>query len=187
MMESISNDKRKLFKEIGRGLLTLVPALAAAVIILMLGSEVYLAVSAVLLNYYFAVGVGWVTSPLVGLSAGLGPVYLILLLVFVAIQSSLFVSVNYDLLERFPLLGRLFKKTRKKADDVIEKHELAENISYVGIFWLMFLPVFGTGPMVMSFVGRILSLNWWKVWLTISFSAGVRYSLMVILVYYGFF
>ncbi|MFO7792668.1 MAG: small multi-drug export protein [Candidatus Saliniplasma sp.] len=186
-MENISQNRSELFIEISHAFLTLVPALTAAVIILMLGSQVYLAVSAVLLNYYFALGVGWLTSPWVGLTAGLGPWALILLLVFVAVQSSLFVSVNYDLIERVPLLGRLVKKTRNKADRVIEKHEMAKKISYVGVFWLTFLPFYGTGPMVMSFVGRILSLKWWKVWATISISAFTRYSLVVAAVYYGLF
>lgn len=187
MIKYINAYRKKLIIEISHALLTLVPALAAAVIILLLGPDIYLAVSAVLLNYYFALGVGWLTSPWVGLKAGLTPWALLSLLVFVAVQSSFFVSVNYDLIERVPLLGKFVKKTRNKADRVIEKHEIAKDISYIGIFWLTFLPFYGTGPMVMSFVGRILSLEWWKVWTTISISAFTRYSLVVAVVYYGLF
>ncbi len=187
MFEYIQIPEREIVRDVSYLFLTISPALAAAFLIILLGPSVYLPVSAVLLNYYFAVGVGWVTSPLVGLAAGMKPWLLVILLVFIAVQSSFFVTVNYDLLEKIPLLGRLFLRTRKKAERVIDKHELAKDISYIGIFWLMFLPVFGTGPMVMSLVGRILALQWWKVWLTISLSAVVRYSLVVIVVYYGLF
>ena len=187
MFEYIPIPEKEIVKDVSYLFITIIPAFAAAIFIILLGPSVYFPVSAVLLNYYFAVGVGWVTSPFVGLAAGMRPWLLIILLVFVAVQSSFFVTVNYDLLEKIPLLGRLFVRTRKKAERVIDKHELAKDISYIGIFWLMFLPVFGTGPMVMSFVGRILALRWWKVWLTISLSAAVRYSLVVGAVYYGLF
>ncbi|MGM0405519.1 MAG: small multi-drug export protein [Thermoplasmatota archaeon] len=187
MFEYIQIPEREIVRDVSYLFLTVIPAITAAISIILLGPNVYLPVSAVLLNYYFAVGVGWVTASYFGLAAGISPWLLMILLVFVAVQSSFFVTVNYDLLEKIPLLGRLFIRTRKKAEKVINKHDLAKDISYIGIFWLMFLPVFGTGPMVMSFVGRILALQWWKVWLTISLSALVRYSLIVALVYYGLF
>ncbi len=187
MFENIQIPEREIVQDVSYLFLTISPAFTAAIFIILLGPSVYLPVSAVLLNYYFAIGVGWVTASYVGLATGITPWLLMILLVFVAVQSSFFVTVNYDLLEKIPLLGRLFVRTRKKAESVIDKHDLAKDISYIGIFWLMFLPVFGTGPIVMSFAGRILALQWWKVWLTISLSAMVRYSLVVIVVYYGLF
>ncbi|MFW6141285.1 MAG: small multi-drug export protein [Candidatus Saliniplasma sp.] len=187
MFEYASISEREIMKDVSYLFLTISPAIAAALMLIMLGPEAYLPVSAVLLNYYFAVGVGWLTSPFVGLATGISPWLLIILLVYVATQSSFFVTVNYDLLEKIPLLGRFAKRTRKKAEKVIKKHDFAKDITYFSIFWLMFLPLFGTGPIVMSFVGRILALRWWKVWITISLSAVMRYSFVVIVVYYGLF
>ncbi len=186
-MEYVSFVKKDIFKDAYMALLTLAPAFVVSMFIISMGSDVYRAVSAVLVNYYFAIGVGWISSPVVGLSAGLGPLSLLLILVFVAMQGSFFISFNYDLLEKVPLIGRLVKRIRKKADKVIEKHSLLENVSYVTIFWLMFIPLYGTGPMSMSLIGRILSLEWWKLWITISLSVITRYSLVISVVYFGLF
>ncbi|MGM0511059.1 MAG: hypothetical protein ACQESD_08090 [Thermoplasmatota archaeon] len=168
-------------------LFSITPAIIALIIIFMMGSGVYLSLLAVLVNFYFAIGLGWITSPVVGLSTGVHPFWLLVFMVFVATESSLIVSLNYDVLEKVPLLGRGIRYTREKAEEVIEKHELAQSVSYFTLFWLMFIPIYGTGPMVMSFIGRILALDWWKVWVTISLSALTRYSLIIGLVYYGIF
>lgn len=167
--------------------LTLIPAFIVGAIIYAMGSDVYIPVLAVVSNFYFVVGVGWITSPAIGIAAGLHPLGVLVLLVFVSMESSLVVSVNYDLLEKTPLIGKFMKKIREKALKTIEKYSLARGIEYVSIFWLMFLPLYGTGPMIMSFVGRILGLDWLKVWLTIGLSALARYTLLVLFVYYGIF
>ncbi len=187
MMEYISFEERPLFRDLSLGFLSLVPAFTAGILIYLMGSSVYIPVSMVLLNYYFAPGVGWLASPVIWLSSGLSPLPLLGLVVFLAFQGSLFVTVNYDLLERIPLLGRIVRRIRIKAEQVIEKKTLVKDISYIGLFWLTFLPIYGTGPMTMSFIGRILSLEWWKVWVTVCLSSFVRYSLVIALIYYGFF
>lgn len=166
-------------------MLSILPALIAAAIVLILGREVYLSVLAVVINYYFVVGVGWITSPVVGLLTGMNPIWLLILLVFISMESSLIVSVNYDLLEKIPLLGRAMRWIRTRAGKVVEKHSLAADVEYMTLFWLMFIPIYGTGPMMMSFVGRILSLEWWKVWLTITVSSIVRYTLLISIIYLG--
>ncbi|MFW6040401.1 MAG: hypothetical protein ACOC85_01025 [Thermoplasmatota archaeon] len=165
---------------------SIIPAVIAVIVIYTFGKEVYLPIAVILLNFYFAIGVGWITSPLIGLVTGISPIWIVVFLVFISSQSSLIVAVNYDILEKIPYLGKLMINIRKKADKVVQKNVLAKNISFMGLFWLMFLPIYGTGPMVMSMVGRILSLQWWKVWLTITISAILRFSLVVIIVHYGF-
>lgn len=167
--------------------ITILPAIVVAAILYMMGPDVYLPAAAVVGNFYFAIGVGWITSPLVGLITGINPILLVLFLVFVSMESSLIVSVNYDILEKIPLLGRGIRGVRKRAERIIEKHELAKNVGYISIFWLMFTPLYGTGPMSMSFVGRILALDWLKVWITISLSSLTRYTLLVLVIYYGIF
>ena len=164
---------------------SILPALIAVGIIYSLGPNVYLSVLAVFLNFYIVIGVGWITSPIVGLSTGLQPFWLLFLLVFISTESSLIVSVNYDILEKIPYLGDIMKNIRERANKVIKKNKLAKNASYITIFWLMFIPIYGTGPMVMTLVGRIISLEWWKVWFTITLSSITRYSIIIIIVHYS--
>jgi len=174
-----------LENDILRFLFSIIPAVSAALIIYLLGPKVYLPVSAVVSSFYFAVGVGWITSPIVGLSTGIHPVWLVLLLIFISTESSLVVSLNYELLEKIPGIGKLMQWIRKKAENVIEKHELARDVEFFSIFWLMFIPIYGTGPMSMTMVGRLLSLNWKKTWLTITFSATARFTIIILLLYLG--
>ncbi len=169
-----------------RFLLSILPSTIAVLVIYSLGPEIYIPAASVFIAFYFAVGLGWIVSPAVALASGLNPVGVVALLVFISSQSSLIVSLNYNLLEKIPLIGRYVKKLRTKAREIIEERELAKKIEYVSIFWLMFLPVYGTGPNVMSLVGRLLGLKWQKVWLVITLSATVRFTLITALMYLGY-
>ncbi|MBS3817060.1 MAG: small multi-drug export protein [Candidatus Thermoplasmatota archaeon] len=169
-----------------RFFISISPAVIAALFCVLLGPEVYLPVGGVFLSFYFALGVGWIASPVIGISSGMNPVILVALLVFISSESSLIVSANYDILEKIPLFGRMMKGIRKKAGKVIKKHDLAENVEYFSIFWLMFLPLYGTGPMVMTLVGRLLNLSWKKVWAVITLSALTRFTLITGLLYLGY-
>lgn len=181
----LNSFQKWLENDLLRFLISIVPAVLAAIILYLLGPRIYLPVSAVVSSFYFAVGVGWITSPIVGLSTGLHPFWLVLLLIFISTESSLIVSLNYELLEKIPLIGRLMRWIRKKAEQVIEKHELARDVEFISIFWLMFIPIYGTGPMSMTMVGRLLSLNWKKTWLTITLSATARFTIIILLLYLG--
>ncbi len=162
-------------------LATVSPAVIITLLVYSLGPDFYLPVAAVTASFFFGVHTGWIISPVAGLSAGLDPFWLFLLLVLLSVESSLIVSANYDLLEKAPLLGRLMERVRSKAVSVIEKNEFVAKMEFVSIFCLMFIPVYGTGPLSMSLVGRLLGLDWIKVWLTISLSASARFALIIFL------
>ncbi len=169
-----------------RFFISIAPAVAVTVLCYLLGPEVYIPVGSVFISFFFAVGVGWIASPVIGISMGMNPVILVILLVFISSESSLIVSSNYDLLEYIPILGTGMKKLRLKAGEVIKSNDLAENAGYLSIFWLMFLPLYGSGPLVMTLVGRLLGLDWKKVWATITLSALTRFSLITGLIYLGY-
>lgn len=176
---------RQVEDPISRFFISIAPAVIVAFLCYLLGPDVYLPVISVFLSFFFAVGLGWIASPIIGISMGMNPFILVILLVFISSQSSLIVGLNYELLESIPLLGTGMKKTRKRAGELIEKKKLGEEAGYLSIFWLMFLPLYGTGPLVMTLVGRLLDFNWKKVWATITFSALTRFSLITGLIYLG--
>lgn len=183
----IDNRFSRLFERpFPRFFISILPAVAVTVLCLLLGPDVYIPVGSVFISFFFAVGVGWIASPIVGISFGMNPILLVILLVFISSESSLIVSSSYDLLEYIPILGTGMKKLRKKAEKVIKNNDLAENAGYLSIFWLMFLPLYGSGPLVMTLVGRLLGLNWKKVWGTITLSALTRFSLITGLIYLGY-
>ncbi|MBS3781274.1 MAG: small multi-drug export protein [Candidatus Thermoplasmatota archaeon] len=170
----------------GRFFISILPATFAVIIFYFLGPEIYTPAFHVLLTFYFAVGVGWIVAPALALASGMHPLGVVIWLVFISSQSSLIVSANYSLLEKIPWLGLYMERLRKKARNIIEEKELVEKVEYASIFWLMFLPVYGTGPNVMTLVGRLLGLRWKSVWAVITFSACVRFSIITALLYLGY-
>jgi len=175
----LSNPFSRLF-------LSISPSIFAIIIFYILGPETYTPAISVLLAFYFAVGVGWLVSPVLALASGMNPIGVIIFLVFISSQSSLIVSANYPLLEKIPYLGLYMKRLRRKARNIIEEKERVKKIGYISIFWLMFLPIYGTGPNVMTLVGRLLGLEWKGVWAVVTFSACVRFSLITTLLYFGY-
>lgn len=169
-----------------RVLISLSPIVIVGVTLLLLGSDVYNPAFQMLIAFYGFVGIGWLAAPGIGLAAGIHPIWVIVFLVFISSQSSLIISSGYPFIEKIPLLGKYAKKIRKKAENLIEKKEYVRNVEYLGIFWLRFLPIYGTGPNVMTLVGMMLGLNWKKVWLTITLSALTRFSMVTLLLYYGY-
>ena|GEM_PF-1813293 len=169
-----------------RFFISILPAVFAVIILYLLGPEIYMPALRIFLAFYFALGVGWILSPALALASGIHPVGIVILLVFISSQSSLIVSANYPLLEKIPYLGLYVKSLRKKAESIIKEKELVEKAGYLSIFWLMFLPVYGTGPNVMTLAGRLLAFEWKRVWLTVTLSATVRFSIITILLYFGY-
>jgi len=165
---------------------SILPSIFAVIILYLLGPEIYMPALSVFLAFYFALGVGWIVSPALALGSGIHPVGIVILLVFISSQSSLIVSANYPILEKIPYLGLYMKSLRKKAAGIIKEKELAEKAGYMSIFWLMFLPIYGTGPNVMTLAGRLLAFEWKRVWLTVTLSATVRFSIITTLLYFGY-
>ncbi len=170
----------------GRFFISISPSVFVIIMFYILGPEIYTPALSVLLAFYFAVGIGWIVSPVIALASGMHPVGVIVFLVFISSQSSLIVSANYSLLEDIPYLGLYMEKLRRNAENIIEEKEMVRKVGYVSIFWLMFLPVYGTGPNVMTLVGRLLSLRWKRVWMVVTFSACVRFSIITTLLYFGY-
>ncbi len=177
---------KTLKNPLSRFFLSILPAFTAVIVIYSMGPSIYIPAASVFLGFYFAVGFGWIVSPAIALASGFNPIGVVVLLVFISSQSSLIVSLNYSFFEKIPLIGRYMKKLRTKAREIIEERELAKKVEYFSIFWLMFLPLYGTGPNVMSLVGRLLGMEWKKVWLVITFSAAVRFTLITALMYLGY-
>ncbi len=166
--------------------ISIMPAIFTIVFIYSLGPDLYIPAFRVFMAFYFALGVGWIVSPAIALAFGMRPVNVVILLVFISSQSSLIVSANYPILEKIPYLGSYMNRLRNKAVEIIEKRDMVEKIGYLSIFWLMFLPIYGSGPNVMTLVGRLLGLGWKRVWLVITLSATFRFSIITTLIYLGY-
>ncbi len=163
-----------------------IPVLLALVVIFAIyisGPENYIPLAQVVITFFGAVGTGSVSCLFVGRALNINPFLLIFIVAFMESDMSLFVTLNYDLLAALPYLGKLLKKYENKASEIIKKRKFIEGLELYTIFILMFIPVYGTGAITMSLVGRLLSLNWKKVWIVISLASLSRTSIIVLILY----
>ena len=70
---------------------------------------------------------------------------------------SMFISLNFDLLLKIPLIGPWFRWIMRKADDVLRKKKWVENLSSAGLLIFMYIPLQGSGAMTTSIIARILN------------------------------
>ncbi len=163
-----------------------IPVLLALVVVFTIyisGPENYIPLAQVVITFFGAVGTGSVSCLFVGRALNINPFLLIFIVAFMESDMSLFVTLNYDLLAALPYLGKLLKKYENKASEIIKKRKFIEGLELYTIFILMFIPVYGTGAITMSLVGRLLSLNWKKVWVVISLASLSRTTIIVLILY----
>ena len=70
---------------------------------------------------------------------------------------SLFISLNFDLLLKIPLIGPWFRWIMRGADNVLRKKKWIENLSSAGLLIFMYIPLQGSGAMTTSIIARILN------------------------------
>ncbi len=163
-----------------------IPVLLALVVVFAIyisGPGNYIPLAQVVITFFGAVGTGSVSCLFVGRALNINPFLLIFIVAFMESDMSLFVTLNYDLLASLPYLGKLLKKYENKASEIIKKRKFIEGLELYTIFILMFIPVYGTGAITMSLVGRLLSFNWKKVWIVISLASLSRTTIIVLILY----
>ncbi|HJJ38678.1 MAG TPA: small multi-drug export protein, partial [Methanocorpusculum sp.] len=70
---------------------------------------------------------------------------------------ALFISLNFDLLLKIPLVGPWFRWIMRGADKIIRKKKWIENLSSAGLLIFMYIPLQGSGALTTSVIARILN------------------------------
>ncbi len=95
---------------------------------------------------------------IVPLAIGLGyPIWVIFLgVVGMDIVTATFVSLNFDLLLKVPLVGRWIRWVMRTADKVRLSKPWIEQLSSAGLLLFMYIPLQGSGSITCSVLGRLL-------------------------------
>lgn len=72
---------------------------------------------------------------------------------------SFFISYNFDLLLRIPLIGPWFRWIMRNADRILRKKKWVEDLSSAGLLIFMYIPLQGSGAMTTSIIARILNYH----------------------------
>jgi hypothetical protein len=158
---------------------------AVAAGIYLAGPSIYERSAAEVAVFFGAVGTGAVTAIITGVALGLHPLYAALLVAFMESDMSLFISLNFNIILDIPVIGNVVKKYMEKARRIIQMRRFVEGMELVAIYTIMFIPFYGTGAITMTLVGKILGLDWRKVWLTVTLASLTRSLLVAYLTYAG--
>ena len=95
---------------------------------------------------------------IVPLALGVGyPIWVIFLgVVGMDIVTATFISFNFDLLLKVPLVGRWIRWIMRTADKVRKSKPWVEQLSSAGLLLFMYIPLQGSGSMTCSVLGRLL-------------------------------
>ncbi|HJJ30491.1 MAG TPA: small multi-drug export protein [Methanocorpusculum sp.] len=95
---------------------------------------------------------------IIPLALGLGyPIWVIFLgVVGMDIVTATFVSLNFDLLLKVPLIGRWIRWVMRTADKVRKSRPWIEQLSSAGLLLFMYIPLQGSGSITCSVLGRLL-------------------------------
>ncbi|MPL86702.1 hypothetical protein SDC9_32687 [bioreactor metagenome] len=95
---------------------------------------------------------------IIPLALALGyPVWVIFLgVVGMDIVTATFISLNFDLLLRVPLIGRWIRWVVRTADKVRRSKPWVEQLASAGLLLFMYIPLQGSGSITCSVLGRLL-------------------------------
>jgi len=102
--------------------------------------------------------VGSVIQIPAGVAIGGYPLWAVMVgIVGIDILVSAFITLNFDLLLKIPLIGRWLKWIMRCADKVIKKKKWVENLASAGLLIFMYLPFQGSGAITTSVIARLLN------------------------------
>lgn len=92
------------------------------------------------------------------------PIWVVCLgIIIMDMVTAMFIALNFDLLLKVPLLGRLLRWLGNGATKIREQKPWIEHLSYVGLLIFMYIPLQGSGSMNTTILGRLLDLEPKKV------------------------
>jgi uncharacterized membrane protein len=81
------------------------------------------------------------------------------------ILSCVFISLNFDLLEKIPFVSDLIHKFMDNTDKIRKRNPWVERLSYLGLLIFMYIPLQGSGASTTTILGKLFGV---KMWITFS-------------------
>ena len=116
----------------------------------------------------------------IGVSIGL-PWYLVAFsMALMDSTAALFMAWNFDLSLKIPVLGRWIEGFMSQGTRFFGKHQWIERLSAVGLSLFVMFPLQGTGGIAGSLVGRMMGMDKFRVFVSITAGALVGCSLIAV-------
>jgi len=102
-----------------------------------------------------------------GISLGMTPITMFLLVVYIDMTFALLIIWNYDLLHKLPLCGEALKKIEHSGIQLWNKHPWLDRLAFIGLVIFVFIPFHGTGATTSAILGRIIGMKSLKTFFAI--------------------
>lgn len=99
-------------------------------------------------------------------------------IVIIDMTLGIIISLNFDLLLKVPILGRILGAFTRKAGETLHKYPWIAGLASAGLFLFMYIPFMGSSSINTSIVGRIISMHP-RVLLPIIFAGSLMATLTV--------
>jgi lipopolysaccharide export LptBFGC system permease protein LptF len=145
-----------------RAIALIIPALAAAVFVMVLFftlSQAQFLSLIGLITAYLLPPAGKETIIPIGIALGIPWWYMALAIVTVDAIAGLFMALNFALAYRIPYLGPLLLDLTKKTRQFLARHRWFASLWFFAIVLMVMVPVFGSGGIRGSVAGKILGLS----------------------------
>ncbi|MFA4861708.1 small multi-drug export protein [Methanoregula sp.] len=103
----------------------------------------------------------------IGIALGIPWWYMALSVVMIDVETSLFMSLNFDLAYRIPVIGPVLSGLTKTTGQFIADHHWLAGLWFFSIVLMVMVPVLGSGGVRGSIAGKLLGMNTWLVFLAI--------------------
>lgn len=88
-------------------------------------------------------------------------------MIFADAMASLWIIWNLNLLRKVPLLGYIIKRTQHWGQSLIKKNPNIGKFEFIGLAIFVFVPVYGSGSVMGSVIGKLLGMKEWKIFVSV--------------------
>jgi len=129
---------------------------------------------------YFFTPLGMEIGVSVGLGLGIDVHLVVLFMLVIDGLSAMFLIWNLDYSRLIPGIGRLIKYSEEKGSKALKKYKWVDRLAFLGLVLFVMIPLYGTGSILGTIVGRILGVDSWKTWFAVVIGSGIRLTLLAI-------
>jgi uncharacterized membrane protein len=136
----------------------------------------------ILFGVYFISPLGMEIGVPIGIGLGLNPFLVVGFMLLVDALSAMFLIWNLDYTRLIPFIGKLIKKTEEKGSNYLKKQQWIERLAFLGLVGFVMIPLYGTGSILGSIVGRIMGMDSWKNWFAVIIGSAIRLGVSALIV-----
>jgi len=119
------------------------------------------------------------------LDLGIWPPYVVSLILVTDCLVAMFLIWNIGYARLVPFFGPLLKRSEEGGKKTLEKYPWVSRSRFIGLVSFVLLPLWGTGSILGSLVGRIIGLESWRIFLAIMTGSVIRSTMLATVTVYS--